>query len=70
LLDGWRRFNGVEEHLNRATSLSRRIAIEGDEMSIISKETLEQDKRSLTTFLICLNVLLAGAFLLTCFCTG
>jgi hypothetical protein len=70
LLDGWRRLKGVEEHLYRATALSRMIVIEGDEMSIISKETLEQDKRSLTAFLICLNVLLAGAFLFTCFCTG
>ena len=69
-LDVGRRLKGVEEYLNRATPLSRSIVIEGDEMSIISKETREQDKRSLTTFLICLNILLAGAFLLTCFYTG
>jgi hypothetical protein len=70
LLDGGRRLKGVEEYYNRATPLSRRIVIEGDEMSIISKEILEQDKRSLTTFLIYLNILLAGAFLLTCFYNG
>ena len=70
LLDGGRRLKCVKEYLNRATPLSRRIVIEGDEMSIISKETREQDKRSLTTFLIWLNILLAGAFLLTCFYTG
>jgi hypothetical protein len=39
-------------------------------MSIINKEILKQDKRSLTVFLTYLNVILAAAFLLICFCKG
>jgi hypothetical protein len=46
------------------------MVIEVNEMSIINKEILEQDKRSLTVFLTYLNVILAAAFLLICFCAG
>jgi hypothetical protein len=42
----------------------------GNGMSFINKETLDQDKRALTVFLIRLNVALAGAFLLICVCSG
>jgi hypothetical protein len=54
----------------RLTAPTRRIPMEGADMSIISKESIEQDKRSLTVFLIYLNVVLAGAFLLACFYTA
>jgi hypothetical protein len=69
LLDGERRL-AARMMRTRESSLSPRIAIEVNEMSIINKEILEQDKRSLTVFLTYLNVILAAAFLLICFCAG
>jgi hypothetical protein len=69
LLDGERRL-AARMMRTRESSLSPRIAIEVNEMSIINKETLEQDKRLLTVVLTYLNAILAAAFLLICFCTG
>ncbi len=40
--------------------------IERLKMSVISKEQLRRDERSLTIFLICFNITLASAFLLIC----
>lgn len=36
-------------------------------MSVISKEQLKRDERSLTVFLVCFNIALASAFLMICF---
>lgn len=36
-------------------------------MSVISKEQLKRDERSLVIFLILFNIALIGAFLLICF---
>jgi hypothetical protein len=36
-------------------------------MSVISKEQIKQDERSLVIFLILFNIALASAFLLACF---
>ena len=36
-------------------------------MSVISKEQIKQDERSLVIFLILFNIALASAFLLVCF---
>jgi hypothetical protein len=37
------------------------------EMSVMSKEQIKRDERSLIIFLIMFNIALAGAFLLACF---
>jgi hypothetical protein len=39
-------------------------------MSVISKEQIKRDERSLVIFLILFNVVLASAFLLVCFYKG
>jgi len=39
-------------------------------MSVISKEQIKRDERSLVIFLILFNVALASAFLLVCFHQG
>lgn len=39
-------------------------------MSVISKEQLKRDERSLVIFLILFNLALVGAFLLICFRQG
>jgi hypothetical protein len=39
-------------------------------MSVISKEQIKRDERSLVIFLILFNFLLASAFLLVCFNQG
>jgi hypothetical protein len=39
-------------------------------MSVISKEQVKRDERSLVIFLIMFNAALAGAFLLACFYQG
>ncbi len=36
-------------------------------MSVISKEQIKQDERSLIIFLILFNIVLVAAFLLACF---
>jgi len=36
-------------------------------MSVISKEQIKREERSLIIFLILFNIALAGAFLLVCF---
>jgi hypothetical protein len=36
-------------------------------MSVMSKEQIKQDERSLVIFLILFNIALASAFLLACF---
>jgi hypothetical protein len=36
-------------------------------MSVMSKEQIKRDERSLIIFLILFNIALAGAFLLACF---
>jgi hypothetical protein len=40
------------------------------EMSVISKEQIKRDERSLVIFLILFNFVLASAFLLVCFYQG
>jgi hypothetical protein len=42
------------------------INIEGFEMSVINKEELKRDERTLFIFLSLFNIALAGAFLLAC----
>lgn len=43
------------------------IKIERYEMSVINKEELKRDERSLFIFLTLFNITLAGLFLLACF---